>query len=132
MPIDYKNYPPDWKSRIRPEALERANHCCETCGVPNYARGFRDINGEFYTASDIENHGWEHIKVDYDFKVIKIVLTISHQDHNVTNNEPSNLKALCQRCHLMHDREHHTKIRRANRLKHKLKRQMAFETLLDI
>lgn len=35
MPTDYKNYPPDWKTRIRPDILQRANNKCEFCNVPN-------------------------------------------------------------------------------------------------
>ena len=26
MPINYKNYPPNWKTEIRPKVLERAGH----------------------------------------------------------------------------------------------------------
>ena len=33
MPIDYKKYPKNWKSEIRPSILKRANNCCEFCGV---------------------------------------------------------------------------------------------------
>ena len=35
MPIDYLKYPPNWKTEIRPAILDRANNCCEVCGVPN-------------------------------------------------------------------------------------------------
>jgi 5-methylcytosine-specific restriction endonuclease McrA len=41
-----------------------------------------------------------------------IVLAAAHLDHNPTNNRPSNLKALCQRCHLLHDRKEHRRRRR--------------------
>lgn len=41
MPIDYKNYPENWKTEIRPAILERANNCCEFCGVKNYSVGYR-------------------------------------------------------------------------------------------
>lgn len=36
-----------------------------------------------------------------------IVLTVAHLDHDPRNCDPSNLKALCQRCHLRYDIEHH-------------------------
>jgi cytochrome c553 len=40
-------------------------------------------------------------------KTIRIVLTVAHVDHDTANGERSNLAALCQRCHLNHDREQH-------------------------
>jgi tRNA(Ile)-lysidine synthase TilS/MesJ len=45
-------------------------------------------------------------------KHFKIVLTVAHLDHNLSNNDYSNLKALCQKCHLNYDKEHHSKNRR--------------------
>jgi len=49
------------------------------------------------------------------FKVIKIILTIAHLDHDINNNDYLNLKALCQKCHLNYDKEHHSKKSRATR-----------------
>lgn len=44
-------------------------------------------------------------------KVVRIVLTISHTDHDIANNgtpgSRPNLRALCQQCHLRHDHEIH-------------------------
>jgi len=40
------------------------------------------------------------------------VLTVAHLDHDISNNELSNLRALCQRCHLDYDREDNTRRRR--------------------
>ncbi len=84
MPIDYRKYPPDWKTRIRPDILRRANNRCEICGVENGATVMRK----------------EHCPV-------KIVLTIAHLDHDRTNNDYGNLMALCQKCHLGLDMEQH-------------------------
>jgi hypothetical protein len=36
-----------------------------------------------------------------------VALAAAHLDHDPTNNRPRNLKALCQRCHMLHDREEH-------------------------
>jgi len=41
----------------------------------------------------------------------KIVLTVAHLDHMPEHCSPSNLRALCQRCHLRYDREHHAETR---------------------
>ncbi|MEM9670703.1 MAG: hypothetical protein AAF950_17445 [Pseudomonadota bacterium] len=35
------------------------------------------------------------------------MLATAHLDHDPGNNRPGNLKALCQRCHLRHDRKEH-------------------------
>jgi 5-methylcytosine-specific restriction endonuclease McrA len=81
MPIDYKKYPPNWKTEIRPRILKRAEHKCEFCGIENYAINPRGS---------------------------KVVLTIAHLDHdpenwNVTDDR---LKALCQKCHFStHNKE---------------------------
>lgn len=99
MPCDYGEYPANWKTDIRPRILERAGHRCEWCGVENYAMGARDQTGRWRDAADIPPGEGS--------KRIKIVLTIAHIDHDKTNNDDENLRALCQRCHLNHDRDHH-------------------------
>jgi len=44
---------------------------------------------------------------------IKVVLTVAHLNHDPTDNDPANLRALCQRCHLVHDKAHHAATRRS-------------------
>lgn len=46
---------------------------------------------------------------------VRIVLTISHTDHDPANNDPANLRALCQRCHNRHDGPHRAETRRRTR-----------------
>jgi len=36
-----------------------------------------------------------------------VVLAAAHLDHDPGNNRPRNVRALCQRCHLLHDWPHH-------------------------
>ena len=116
MPIDYKQYPENWKSEIRPRILERANNKCEFCRVENHSAIFRGtINGkEVYQndKADVFNaENSEYMFTDYyaeieapeTRKAIKVVLTVAHLDHDTTNNDDSNLKALCQRCHNRYD-----------------------------
>jgi hypothetical protein len=114
MPIDYKKYPPNWKTEIRPAILKRAKNCCEFCNIPNYKhilRGFwndiecyQDDDGTVYDANTSEILGSDYLgEVHPTNKLIKVVLTIAHIDHNISNNDHSNLKALCQRCHNRHD-----------------------------
>ena len=100
MPIDYKKYPENWFSDIRPRILNRANNSCENCGVKNHSFGYRDSEGNFneYPTPNLAKRAKSR-----GVKVIRIVLTISHQDYDIQNNHDSNLKALCQRCHIHHD-----------------------------
>jgi hypothetical protein len=44
--------------------------------------------------------------------VLLVVLAAAHLDHNPRNNRLRNLKRLCQRCHMIHDRPHHLAQRR--------------------
>jgi hypothetical protein len=41
------------------------------------------------------------------FRTTRVVLAAAHLDSDPTNNRLKNLRALCQRCHLLHDRSHH-------------------------
>jgi hypothetical protein len=75
--------------------LRRAGNCCE--GAPHNP-GCRAENGQPHPVTGS-----------------KVVLTISHLDHNPQNNAPENLRALCQACHLSHDRHEHAENRRLRR-----------------
>lgn len=89
--------------------------------VKNYSEGFRNKEGHFYTTEfvieELESTGLDMfedelfhcVQKDGKVKPIKIVLTIAHLDHIISNNEFSNLKALCQKCHLDYDKDHHKK-----------------------
>lgn len=46
----------------------------------------------------------------------RVVLTVAHMDQDPANNDPANLRALCQRCHLAWDREDN--IRKRKRTEH--------------
>ena len=50
-------------------------------------------------------------------KKMRVVLAAAHLDHDPTNNRLGNLKALCQRCHLRHDRLEHRRRARITVLK---------------
>lgn len=128
MPIDYKKYPANWKTEIRPAILERASNKCEQCNVPNKSivcRGewygtnvWQNDDGQMYCADTGKYIGDTYVGdvwTECKQSMVKIVLTIAHLDHDVTNNDYSNLKALCQRCHLKHDAQHHKANSRATR-----------------
>lgn len=119
MPIKPENrarYPVNW-NEIRKRILARAGHCCEQCHVPNRARIARGQNDDadtymmddakVYCANTGEYLGQTHMS-DYNVgRMTTVVLTIAHLDHTPEHCDDSNLRALCQRCHLAYDRDHH-------------------------
>ena len=126
MPVDYSKYPDNWKSVIRPRILNRAGNRCEYCNVRNgeiIFRGtiyddltevYQTANGNIYSAHNSRLLHKENFTIPVEplygnpeQKAIRVVLTVSHQDHDITNNDDVNLKALCQKCHLRHDRVRH-------------------------
>lgn len=112
MPIKPENrskYPPNWREislRIR----ARANNCCEECGVRNGVTGARDKRGEWHDECAIDfmnsGEGMSLFGVDYP-KIIRIVLTVAHLNHDEADCSDENLKCLCQLHHLRHDAQHH-------------------------
>ena len=88
MPIDYSKYPPNWPA-IRRRIRKRANEKCEFCGAENYKP--HPITGS------------------------RVILTVAHLDHDPSNCSDDNLRALCQKCHLSYDAEHHAKNARRTR-----------------
>lgn len=102
MPIKPENlklYPTNWKSEIRPAILRRAGNRCEKCGVENHTVAWRR-RGERLIG-------------------VKIVLTIAHLDHDPRNCAPENLLAMCQKCHLSYDQQHHLDSSRKTRRERK-------------
>lgn len=96
MPIRPENkarYPKNWK-QIRQQILERAQNKCEFCGVENHTLRYRGVD-----------------VAGMELPPARVVLTIAHLDHTPENCDPSNLRALCQRCHNRYDAEHRKKMR---------------------
>jgi len=124
MPFDYSKYPKNWKSEIRPAVLLRAENKCECCKVPNSTWVCRGKWGEIPVYQDDDCYVYSAIDgtkitqtymgdLDGTTTFSKIVLTIAHLDHDTTNNDMGNLKAMCQRCHLNYDKELHAQNRKA-------------------
>jgi glyoxylase-like metal-dependent hydrolase (beta-lactamase superfamily II) len=109
-PSERHRYPQDWKT-IRARILERAAQCCEFCGIEHGAIGRRRRDGTFerFEGREIEVASLEGVRLT------RIVLTIAHLDHTPENNDAANLRALCQRCHLLHDRGQHIRNARETR-----------------
>lgn len=100
MPMDRSKYPVDWEA-ISQQAREQAGFCCQQCGAPHRTLICRDVrNPEHWWPFDETVHGDSE---DDDFRVVEVVLTCAHIDHDVTNNDPDNLAVWCQLHHLRHD-----------------------------
>jgi 5-methylcytosine-specific restriction endonuclease McrA len=99
MPIRPENrarYPKDWKA-IADAIRARAGQRCE--GSPTYP-DCRADNGKAHPVTGS-----------------LVVLTVAHLDHTPENCSDENLKAMCQRCHLTYDAEHHKRTAYATRKK---------------
>jgi len=107
MPIRPENrdrYPPDWRE-VRNRILRRA------AGEEMWDQGFekpviqcecRGECGRGHTSRCPAFDGEAHPDTG-----AKVVLTIAHLDHQPEHCEESNLRAMCQACHLAYDAEHH-------------------------
>lgn len=67
-------YPPGWREISRRIIADRG-HRCEECGQLGH--------------------------YDYIYGGGRNVLTVHHMDGNPSNNDPSNLRVRCQKCHLI-------------------------------
>lgn len=131
MPIDYKKYPPNWKSEIVPFILNREDNCCGKCGVPNKSyqwRGRKWVQktsrlgnkrygwATFHYDSkkeaiadgcvwyDMQQNGYspqEEAKQNFNVYQTKIVLTIAHLDHDELNHAVK-MDRLMAMCQLCH------------------------------
>ena len=111
MPIDYKKYPPNWLSEIRPRILKRANYTCEGQGCD-----FQHLSQVWSYKDEQKTTVWTRTPPEKaNAKQVKVILTIAHLDHDETNHEVTDdrLAALCQLCHLRYDAKE--KYRRINK-----------------
>ena len=115
MPIDYTRYPPNWKTEIVPCVLSRAKNRCENCGIEN-GSAIWSVPVRVQVPGN-RRYGIRRIWMSYgdamrihklsagEPKMVKVVLTVAHLDHDETNHEVliSRLRAWCQYCHLDYD-----------------------------
>jgi hypothetical protein len=112
-------YPSDWPDISRRVRFDRAGGVCEGCRRPHgqIVRCLPDgrwFDGNAQTWRN--NHGrparWPDLVEAVHLRQTRVVLAAAHLDHDPRNNRMRNLKSLCQRCHLIHDRFHHMARRR--------------------
>jgi hypothetical protein len=109
--IRKEDYPSNWRE-ISQNVRDAAAQMCEICGAPNCcAIRRKPKSAEFETVDYVDDGAGNMLDTnDMDWPTLKshgltrVVLTVAHLDHNTNNNDRGNLKALCQRCHLMHDK----------------------------
>lgn len=107
-------YPEDWPE-IAERVKERAGWRCETCGARHGAWGARDRAGRLIEVDREEmrrlGHGLPPFRRRLSrggyVKVVEIMLQAAHLDGVPANVEDTNLRALCQKCHLAYDLGQH-------------------------
>jgi hypothetical protein len=109
-------YPIDWRELSAVIRFERAQSRCERCARPHGEEILHLGDGRWWdkAARTWRNgHGRELHRLpppevwNHGLQVTRVVLACAHLDHDPTNNRPRNLAALCQRCHMIHDRSEH-------------------------
>lgn len=106
-------YPADWDNISQYVRFEREKGFCQHCGRKHGDRVAR-LPGKWFDsctnqrrASDGSITSWPDIFEHNQIQYTVIVLATAHLDNNPSNNSPENLAALCQKCHLAHDRKYH-------------------------
>lgn len=126
MPIRREHryfYPIDWKQLSAMIRFVRAKSRCEGCGRPHLQNVHHLGDGRWW---DIEAGRWRdgtgrlvrrmlpapEKMASGTVKVTRVVLATAHRNHDTADNTGTNLAALCQRCHMLHDRPEHQRRRR--------------------
>jgi len=112
-------YPIDWTQLSHAIRFGRAAGRCERCRRPHGAAVRCLPDGRWQEAEGgpwRDGDGRRCVAVRPEelaaARTTRVVLAAAHLDHDPTNNHPRNLRSLCQRCHMLHDRPYHLAQRR--------------------
>jgi hypothetical protein len=107
MPIRPENrffYPIDWKELSRVIRFGRAKGCCEGCGRPHGQLVAHLGDGRWWSVqANVWRNGrsrrlklapLECLPANEPVFITRVFLACAHLDHDPSNNEPTNLKAL--------------------------------------
>ncbi|MGI4876673.1 MAG: hypothetical protein ACRYG4_04235 [Janthinobacterium lividum] len=125
-------YPIDWPQLSAVVRFDRAKGRCERCRRPHGRRVFHLGDGRWF---DVDLDSWRDgrgrllrrlpppgqlvfpqgrlvdLAGETPIPMTRVFVSCAHLDHDPGNNAPRNLAALCQRCHLEHDRPEHQRVR---------------------
>ena len=117
-------YPLDWPQISQWVRFARARGRCERCKRPHGHKVVCLPDGRWF---DAEARVWRtgrgravrppQARERAHLKSTAVVLAAAHRDHDPGHCRPRNLLALCQRCHLIHDRPYHLARRRLTYLR---------------
>jgi hypothetical protein len=122
-PENQARYPKNWKSEVVPRIRARSGNRCECTGECGRQHGpdadgrCLRINGEIGYWDRPQDGHWIRLgltEADLDmraevadlvdgYKVVEIVLTVGHLNHQPEDCDPANLKHWCQGCHNRYD-----------------------------
>jgi hypothetical protein len=107
-------YPPNWRLLSQRVRFERGGGRCQRCGRPHLAMVRCLPDGRWFdeiarTWRDRRGRAarWPDLIDATQLRLTRVVLAAAHLDNNPANNRLRNLKGLCQRCHMLHDRPFH-------------------------
>lgn len=104
MPFDRTLYPQDWPAISRRIRDRSGGRCEGPIGRD------RTDDAARCTARD---------RLPHPRTGSRVILTVAHQNHQPMDCSPQNLWAVCQACHLAHDRANHVRVARENRRRKK-------------
>ena len=102
MPMNPKDYPPEWKA-IAYLKKDLAKWKCEQCRRPCRKPG--ETVKEFIERLP-QRWQFDLFAIDggdMNVRLGRFVLTVAHLDHNPANSAQTNLRALCSPCHCRYD-----------------------------
>lgn len=107
-------YPPDWPELSRRIRFERAGGRCQRCRRPHLAEVRCLPDGRWFDETERTWRNWRGRPARWpdlidviNLRRTRVVLAAAHLDNNPGNNRDTNLRGLCQRCHMLHDRPFH-------------------------
>ena len=132
-------YGHEWRTVTRPLILARDGHACKQCGKWNHliidtvtAHGRMwwrfaadTAQPEYPNVIEAAPQWFSETGAASSFpassqpRTVRVVLTCAHLNHRPGDDRPENLAALCQRCHLVYDNQHHRDTRATRKDQHR-------------
>ena len=105
-------YPIDWPQISRAIRFDRAGGRCEVCSRPHGTDVLCLPDGRWLDANRWRDGRGNPCATPFgsvldQLRATHVILAAAHFDNDPGNNSRRNLKCLCQRCHMLHDRPYH-------------------------